>query len=93
MSQIYNDPDKLRAFAFQLERFSSALDEHLTRLGAAMSRLGNTWEDEGFAEFVSAFSNTRGRVSKFVQEANNVLPKLKEDAENLDQMLSVHTPR
>ena len=93
MSQIYNDPDKLRAFAFQLERFSNGVDEHLTRLGAAMSRLGNTWQDEGFAEFAHAFSKTRGSVSKFVQEANKVLPMLKQDADTLEEYLRLHAPK
>ena len=93
MSQIYNDPDKLSAFAVQLERFTHSLDEQLTRLGAAMSRLGNTWEDDGFAEFASAFAKAKGPVSKFVQETNRVLPVLKQDVETLKQFRSVHAPR
>lgn len=93
MSQVHNDSDKLRAFASQLDGFSSVVDEHLTRLRAAMSRLSNSWRDQEFEEFVQEFSVTQERLKRFVAETKRTTPLLRRDADALDEYFRLHTPK
>jgi uncharacterized protein YukE len=93
MSQVHNDSEKLRAFASQLDGFAGVVDEHLNRLRAAMTRLGNSWRDQGFEEFVSEFSVTQERVKRFVEETKRTTPLLKRDADALDEYFGLHTPK
>lgn len=93
MSQIHNDPDKLRAFALQLGSFSKALEDHMNRLNTALSRLSDTWKDDGFDEFQPEFTKTQTCVRKFVEEANKLTPALNRDAEALDRISRLRVPR
>lgn len=93
MSQIHNNSDQLRAFALQLENFSKSLEDHMTRLNTSLGRLSDTWKDAGFNEFHDEFSRTQTSVKKFVEQANDVRPKLNRDAEALDRVSRLRTPR
>jgi uncharacterized protein YukE len=93
MSQVHNDSDRLRAFAHQLDGFSGVVDEHLTRLHAAMSRLGHSWRDQEFEEFAQEFTVTQERLKKFIAETKHTTPLLRRDAEALDEYFGLHTPK
>ncbi len=93
MSQVHNDSEKLRAFASQLDGFAGVVSEHVNRLRSAMSRLGNSWRDQEFEEFVSEFSVTQERVKRFVEETKRTTPLLKRDADALDEYFGLHPPK
>ena len=93
MSQIYNNPDLLRAFASKLESFRRDVQDQLNGLNAAMGRLGDTWEDDGFREFKEAFTSARTQVNKFVADTETVTPKLKAAADRLAGMKKLRAPR
>lgn len=93
MSQVHNDSEQLRAFASQLDGFAGVVNEHLDRLRAAISRLGNSWRDQEFEEFVNEFSATQQRVKRFVEETKRTTPLLKRDADALDEYFGLHTPK
>lgn len=89
MSQIHNNSDQLRAFALQLGNFSKALEDHMIRLNTALDRLSGTWRDKEFKRFHHEFTKTQTCVKKFVEQANDVAPKLNRDAEALDRISSL----
>lgn len=93
MSQVHNDSDRLRSFASQLDGFSSVVDEHLTRLRAAISRLGSSWRDQEFEEFAQEFSVTQERLKRFIAETKRTTPLLRRDAEALDEYFRLHLPK
>jgi uncharacterized protein YukE len=93
MSQVHNDSDRLRDFASKLDGFSGTVEEHLTRLRAAMSRLGNSWRDQEFEEFAQEFAVTQERLKRFVAETKKTTPLLRRDAEALDEYFRLHTPK
>jgi uncharacterized protein YukE len=93
MAQVHNDSDKLRAFASQLNAFGGTVDEHMNRLRAAIGRLGNSWRDQEFEEFVNEFFATQERVKRFVEETKRTTPLLKRDADALDEYFRLHTPK
>lgn len=93
MSQIYNNSDQLRAFGSQLDGFRKALEDDLNRLSTAMDRLSDSWRDHGFKEFHEEFTKTQSCVKKFVQQANDVKPKLNRDADALDRISRLRVPR
>jgi len=93
MSQVHNDSERLRSFASQLDAFASEVDQHLTKLRSAISRLGNSWRDQEFEEFVNEFSVTQERVKRFVSETRKTAPLLKRDADALDEYFGLHLPK
>jgi len=93
MSQVHNDSDRLRTFAHQLDEFSSTVDEHLSRIRAAMSRLEHSWRDQEFEEFAQEFSITQERLKRFIAETKRTTPLLRRDAEALDDYFRLHTPK
>lgn len=86
-SQIQNDPDKLRSFATQLNRFAATSEEHLGRLKSAIGRLGQTWRDQEFDRFVQQFATAESRLKAFVEETKKVTPSLESDARKLEDYL------
>lgn len=93
MSEVHNDPERLRAFASKLKGFGNEVDQHLNRLRAATSRLGHTWRDQEFEEFANEFSRTQERVKQFVEETKRITPFLKRDADALDEYIASRMPR
>ncbi|MCU1263950.1 MAG: WXG-repeat protein [Acidobacteria bacterium] len=93
MSQVHNDSEKLRGFASQLDSFAGVVDDHITRIRAAMSRLGNSWRDQEFEEFAGEFLVTQERIKRFVEETKRTTPLLKRDADALDEYFAVRAPR
>jgi WXG100 family type VII secretion target len=85
MTQVHTDPEKLRDFAARVERFAEEVDRELNRLSGAVTRLGNTWQDREYDDFVKEFALTRGSVKKLIQEMRETTtPRLKRDADKLD---------
>ena len=93
MSQIHNDSDGLRTFADQLSSFGSEVDEQLNKLGAAMSRLGDTWQDRGYEELKEEFSLTKQRVKLFIADTKKFRVKLKLRADVVDEIDGFHLSR
>jgi WXG100 family type VII secretion target len=85
MTQVHTDPEKLRDFAARLERFAEEVDRELNRLSGAVTRLGNSWQDREYDEFVNEFADTRRSVKKLIQEIRETTTSgLKRDADKLD---------
>jgi uncharacterized protein YukE len=93
MSQVHSDSERLRAFASQLNSFAGVVDEHLGRLRSAVGRLGNSWRDQEFEEFVREFAVTQDRLKRFVEETRRITPLLKRDADALDDIGGVRLPK
>ena len=46
MAQAIMDPEKVRRFAEELQRFNSDLENRMIMLQARMGALGDTWQDQ-----------------------------------------------
>ena len=49
------DPEKVRRFADELQRFNTDLENRLVLLQARFSSLGDTWQDQEHAKFAEEF--------------------------------------
>ncbi len=88
-SQVHGDPEKMRAFAGELDKFAHDVKSEMERMKYRLGRLGETWRDRGFADFVEQFKAAEKNVRDFVAETEHVTPQLKRDAEALDNLLKV----
>jgi WXG100 family type VII secretion target len=84
VTQIHSDSDALRSFANEVSSFARAVDEELGRLRAAMGRLGDTWEDDGYKKFSDEFTRTQHRVKQLMEDARVMKLELTQRADVLD---------
>ena len=84
MSQIHSYSDALRNFATEVTSFARVVDEQLSRLSAAMGRLGDTWEDEGYKKFSDEFIRTQQRVKQLMEDTRVMKLELTQRADVLD---------
>jgi len=47
MAQAIMDPEKVRRFADELQRFNSELENRMSMLHARFAALGDTWSESG----------------------------------------------
>ena len=85
MSQVHVDPEKLRAFAKELRRFSEVMNNYATVLSSELQRLGSSWQDQEYEKFMRDFSPTKQILKKFTSESQNIAPKLEKDADIIEE--------
>ncbi|MEM2832773.1 MAG: WXG100 family type VII secretion target [Candidatus Caldarchaeum sp.] len=79
MSQVFVDPDELEAFLNHLIQFGRELQETNQRLRMALGRLQNTWRDQEYEKFISAYLRTEKELQSLIQEIEQVSPKIRAD--------------
>lgn len=87
MDQAYTDPEHLRAFAAQLQRFNGEVREAMSGLRAQTARLGETWQDQEFERFRERFARTQQALNRFSTSADQAVPVLLRDAEAIEEYL------
>lgn len=87
LTQIYVDPEKLRSFARELKSFTEACDNYANALNSKINRLGTTWRDQEYQNFVSHFLPTKELLKKFVEESRRIEPLLEKDAAAIEEYL------
>jgi len=55
MSQAIMDPEKVRRFAEELQRFNSDIENRMILLHARFAALGDTWADQEHEKFSEEF--------------------------------------
>ena len=88
-TQVHSDPEKMRAFASELDKFAHDVKGEMERMKYRLGRLGETWRDDGFRDFVEQFKAAEKNVREFVAETEHITPQLKRDAEALDNLRKV----
>lgn len=81
MADVYVNPEELRSFANKLNGFSHFVEEQFNGLGGALSRLGDTWRDQEYQNFVDYFRRVNQTLKVFAEETNQTVPLMLRDAD------------
>lgn len=87
MSQAIVDPQDLRRFAHQLERFSSDLQNQMLVLRGQLTGLGQSWRDQEHEKFVQEFEQTLIATNRFLEATRLHIPFLLRKAERVEEYL------
>jgi uncharacterized protein YukE len=87
MSQAIVDPNELRRFAHNLERFSSELQNQMLLLRGQLNNLGRTWRDQEHEKFTREFEETLLATNRFLEAARTHIPFLLRKAERVEDYL------
>ena len=88
MAQAIMDPEKVRRFADELQRFNTDLENRLVMLQARFAALGDTWQDQEHAKFTEEFKQTVKALKKFVEVSNQHTPYLLRKAQRIEEYLN-----
>ena len=88
MAQAIMDPEKVRRFAEELQRFNADLENRMILLQARFAALGDTWQDQEHAKFVEEFKQIMKALKKFVEVSNQQTPYLLRKAQRIEEYLN-----
>lgn len=83
---IIIDPQELRKFVDQLQRFNDELNTSSARLQSQFRQLGDTWLDPAYAKFAQEFEQTMKNLYLFRLTADEVIPRLLQTADRADDV-------
>jgi uncharacterized protein YukE len=87
MPQAIVDPEELRRFARNLQKFNNEVQDRLTLLVGQLVGLGTTWRDQENKKFVEEFEQQVKAISSFIEATSQHVPYLLRKAEYIDQYL------
>ena len=87
MPQAIVDPEELRQFARNLQRFNQELQDRLSVLSGQLTSLGKTWRDQEQKKFVEEFEQQAKGIARFIELSEQHIPYLLRKAELIDQYL------
>lgn len=87
MSQAIVDPNELRRFARNLERFSTELQNQMLVLRGQLTGLGQSWRDQEHEKFVQEFEQTLMATNRFMEAAQQHVPFLLRKADRVEEYL------
>ena len=88
MAQAMMDPEKVRRFADDLQRFNTDLENRLVLLQARFAALGDTWQDDEHAKFSEEFKLTMKALKKFIDLSKEHTPYLLRKAQRIEEYLN-----
>ena len=87
MAQAIMDPEKVRRFAEELQRFNSDLENRMILVQARFSALGDTWQDQEHEKFAEEFVTTMKVLKKFIEVSEKHTPFLLKKAQRIEDYL------
>ena len=87
MAQAIVDPDELRDFAANLQRYNDLVADATATLRSQFVKLGETWRDQEQAKFADEFEQTVHVIGQFQQASEKHIPHLNRKAADIDQYL------
>jgi len=90
MAQAIMDPEKVRRFADELNRFNTDLENRLILLQARFAALGDTWQDQEHEKFADEFRLAMKALKKFVELSKEHTPFLLRKAQRIEEYLNQH---
>lgn len=87
MPQAMMDPELVRRFAEELQRFNRDLQNRMSSLHARFSSLGDTWQDQEHEKFSDEFKQTVKALKKFVEMSDQHVPYLLRKAQRIEDYL------
>jgi uncharacterized protein YukE len=88
MAQAIMDPEKVRRFAEELQRFNSDLENRLILLTSRFTALGDTWQDQEHEKFSEEFKQAAKALKKFIEASKAHTPYLLRKAQRIEEYLS-----
>ena len=88
MSQAIMDPEKVRRFAEELQRFNSDLENRMIMLHSRFGALGDTWQDQENEKFADEFKQALRALKKFVELSKEHTPYLLRKAQRIEEYLN-----
>jgi uncharacterized protein YukE len=88
MAQAIMDPEKVRRFAEELQRFSTDLENRMVLLHARFAALGDTWQDQEHQKFAEEFVQALKALKKFTETAKAHTPYLLRKAQRIEEYLN-----
>lgn len=90
MAQVVIEPEHVKRFAEELQRFNRDLQNRMGSLQARFSALGDTWQDQEHAKFAEEFVDTLKTLKKFVELSDQHVPYLMRKAQRVEEYLKQH---
>ena len=88
MSQAIMDPESVRRFAEELQRFNRDVEARMASLQARFTALGDTWQDQEHIKFSDEFKQTMKALRKFVEISSQQTPFLLRKAQRIEEYLT-----
>ena len=88
MAQAIMDPEKVRRFAEELQRFNSDIENRLVLLHARFAALGDTWSDQEHEKFSEEFKQAMKALKNFVELSKEHTPYLLRKAQRIEEYLN-----
>jgi uncharacterized protein YukE len=88
MAQAIMDPEKVRRFADELQRFNTDLENRMVLLLARFTALGETWQDQEHEKFSDEFKQAMKALKKFIEASKNHTPYLLRKAQRIEEYLN-----
>src|SRR5215510_7619876 len=88
MAQAIMDPEKVRRFAEELQRFNADLENRMILLQARFAALGDTWQDQEHEKFSEEFKQAFKALKKFVELSREHAPFLLRKAQRIEDYLN-----
>ncbi|MHC1764089.1 MAG: WXG100 family type VII secretion target [Verrucomicrobiia bacterium] len=88
MSQAIMDPESVRRFAEELQRFNRDVEARMASLQARFAALGDTWQDQEHIKFSDEFKQTMKALRKFVEISGQQTPFLLRKAQRIEEYLN-----
>src|SRR5882724_3895206 len=89
MAQAIMDPEKVRRFADELQRFNSDLENRMMMLHARFAALGDTWSDQEHEKFSEEFKQAMKALKKFVELSKEHTPYLLRKAQRIEEKAQI----
>jgi uncharacterized protein YukE len=88
MAQAIMEPEKVRRFAEELQRFNSDIENRMILLHARFAALGDTWSDQEHEKFSEEFKQAMKALKKFVELSKEHTPFLLRKAQRIEEYLN-----
>lgn len=88
MSQAIINPEEVRRFAEELNRFNLDLQNRLGTLQARFSALGESWQDQEHEKFSQEFREASKVLRRFLDLSSQHAPYLLRKAQRIEDYLS-----
>ena len=87
MRQAIIDPEEVRRFAEELQRFNRDTQHRLGLLQARFAALADSWQDQEHTKFTDEFKQTAKALKKFMELSDQHVPYLLRKAQRIEDYL------
>jgi uncharacterized protein YukE len=88
MAQAIMDPERVRRFAEELQRFNRDVEARMSTLQARFAALGDTWQDQEQIKFADEFKQTMKALKRFIEMSGEQTPYLLRKAQRIEEYLN-----